>query len=87
MKWIITVGGGYGSFEFEGTKQEAETMRRNKARSESAPATKRRLTRRAPDALRVYDMGEVAGVKLTYVNGNVFATPAKRRLRKPLGGL
>jgi hypothetical protein len=36
-------------------------------------------TPRAPDALRVYDMGEVNGVKLTYVNGNVFATPAKRR--------
>ncbi len=39
---------------------------------------KAHLTKRAPDALRVYDMGEVAGVKLTYVNGNVFATPAKR---------
>ena len=38
-----------------------------------------RLTKRAPDALRAYDMGEVNGVKLTYVNGNVFATPAKRR--------
>lgn len=37
------------------------------------------LTQRAPDALRAYDMGEVAGVKLTYVKGNVFATPAKRR--------
>jgi len=37
------------------------------------------LTKRAPDALRAYDMGEVAGVKLTYVKGNVFATPAKRR--------
>ena len=37
------------------------------------------LTKRAPDALRAHDMGEVAGVKLTYVNGNVFATPAKRR--------
>lgn len=40
---------------------------------------KRHLTKRAPDALRAYDMGEVNGVKLTYVNGNVFATPAKRR--------
>jgi len=78
MKWLITVGGGYGSFEFDGTKQEAETMRKNKARSECAPATMRRLTKRAPDALRAYDMGEVNGVKLTYVNGNVFATPAKR---------
>lgn len=39
----------------------------------------RHLTKRAPDALRAYDMGEVNGVKLTYVNGNVFATPAKRR--------
>jgi hypothetical protein len=44
------------------------------------PSRKRRkLTKRVPDALRAYDMGEVAGVKLTYVNGNVFATPAKRR--------
>ena len=41
--------------------------------------TRRHLTQRAPDALRAYDMGEVAGVKLTYVKGNVFATPAKRR--------
>lgn len=39
----------------------------------------RHLTKRSPDALRAYDMGEVNGVKLTYVNGNVFATPAKRR--------
>jgi len=31
------------------------------------------------DALKVRDMGEVNGVKLTYVNGNVFATPSKRR--------
>lgn len=37
-----------------------------------------RLTKRVPDALRAYDMGEVNGVKLTYVNGNVFATPAKQ---------
>lgn len=39
----------------------------------------RRPTKRVHDALRVYDMGEVNGVRLTYVNGNVFATPAKRR--------
>jgi len=28
---------------------------------------------------KVHDMGEVNGVRLTYVNGNVFATPKKRR--------
>ena len=31
------------------------------------------------DALQVYDAGEVNGVRLTVVNGMVFATPAKRR--------
>lgn len=51
MKWLITVGGGYGSFEFEGTKQEAETMRKNKARSEGTPAIMHRLTQRALDEL------------------------------------
>lgn len=30
------------------------------------------------DTLKVHDMGEVNGVKLTYVDGNVFATPSRR---------
>jgi len=38
-----------------------------------------RRTKRPPDVLQVHDMGEVNGVKLTYVNGNLFATPAKHR--------
>jgi hypothetical protein len=41
--WIITVGGGYGSFRFIGTKNEAEQARRAKARAEGAVATKRRV--------------------------------------------
>jgi hypothetical protein len=36
---------------------------------------KRKPTRTTP-----YDMGEVNGVRLTYVSGNVFATPAGRIL-------
>lgn len=43
-KWIITVGAGYGSFEFEGTEAEAEEMRRHKANWEGGPAVKRRAT-------------------------------------------
>jgi len=39
VMWIITVGG-YGSFEFEGTEQEAEEMRQHKASWEGAPAKK-----------------------------------------------
>lgn len=49
-KWIISVGGGYGEFEFIGTEIEAEEMRHNKSRWEGAVATKCRLTPLAPDA-------------------------------------
>lgn len=42
-KWLITVGGGYGSFVFVGTEEDAEKMRRHKARQEGAVATKKRL--------------------------------------------
>ena len=38
--WIITVAG-YGEFEFTGTEEEAEEMRRNKARWEGVVAMKR----------------------------------------------
>ena len=41
QKWIITVGGGYGSFEFAGTEKEAEEMRAHKANWEQAVATKK----------------------------------------------
>jgi len=34
------------------------------------------------DTLKAHDMGEIAGVKLTYANGNVFATPSKRHSTK-----
>lgn len=40
MKWIITVEG-YGSFEFEGTEQEAEEMRKHKANWEGGVGTKK----------------------------------------------
>ena len=52
-KWIITVGGMYGSFEFIGTEAEAEAKRREKARWEGAVAVKRRLTKRALDGAKV----------------------------------
>lgn len=42
--WVITVGGGYGGFLFQGTREEAEEMRRHKARWEQALAHKRRAT-------------------------------------------
>lgn len=42
--WIVTVGGGYGSFLFHGTSEEAEEMRCHKARWEGAPAHFRRAT-------------------------------------------
>ena len=48
-KWIITVGGGYGDFEFTGTEKEAEDMRYNKAKSEGAPAIKHRVPTMAFD--------------------------------------
>lgn len=41
-KWLITVAG-YGSFEFDGTEQEAENMRSHKARWEKAIATKKKF--------------------------------------------
>ena len=42
--FVITVGNGYGSFFFRGTEEEAEKMRKHKARWEQAPATKRVAT-------------------------------------------
>ena len=39
--WIITVGGGYGSFAFKGSERAAEEMRVHKARWEGAVANKR----------------------------------------------
>ncbi len=42
--FIITVGNGYGSFFFRGTEEEAEKMRKHKARWEQAVATKRFAT-------------------------------------------
>lgn len=44
MKWVITVAGGYGSFFFEGTEQEAEQRRIDKSRWEHAVAKKRLAT-------------------------------------------
>ena len=41
--WLITVGGGYGSFEFIGTEEEAEKMRIHKARWEGAVARKKEI--------------------------------------------
>ena len=40
ITWVIAVGGGYGAFLFKGTEEEAEEMRRHKARWEGAPAKK-----------------------------------------------
>jgi hypothetical protein len=34
---------------------------------------------KAEKTLQVYDAGEINGMRLTYVNGNVFATPARRK--------
>jgi len=50
MKWLITVGG-YGSFDFEGTEEEAETMRRDKAAWERAPARKELIGQAAMNVL------------------------------------
>lgn len=47
--WIITVGGGYGSFEFVGTEEEAEEMRRHKAEWEGSVARKRLKSEIIPD--------------------------------------
>jgi len=41
MKWVIRVGNDYGAFIFEGTEDEAEEMRKHKARHEQANARKR----------------------------------------------
>lgn len=40
--WIISVGGGYGEFNFFGTEQQAEEMRAHKANWEHAVARKQR---------------------------------------------
>ena len=40
--WVIHVGGGYGSFLFGGTEDEAEVMRVHKSNWEMAVAWKRR---------------------------------------------
>jgi hypothetical protein len=42
--WRISVGGGYGSFIFEGSEEQAELMRRHKAVWEGAVARKRPAT-------------------------------------------
>ena len=42
--WVITVGGGYGSFLFKGSEEEAEAMRCHKAIWEGSVATKRTAT-------------------------------------------
>ena len=47
---MITVGGGYGSFFFEGIEKEAEEMRRHKANWEHAIARKRPATQEEIDA-------------------------------------
>lgn len=44
QNWIISVGGGYGSFLFKGSEQEAEEMRSHKANWEQASCTKRLAT-------------------------------------------
>lgn len=41
--WRITVGGGYGSFEYVGSERDAEEMRRHKAEWEGAVARKEHL--------------------------------------------
>lgn len=52
--WIIAVGGGYGSFEFVGTEEEAEEMRRHKAEWEGAVARKRLKSEIIPDESTAY---------------------------------
>jgi hypothetical protein len=42
--WLITVGGGYGSFLYEGTEKQAEQRRKDKADWEGAVARKRLAT-------------------------------------------
>lgn len=49
--WIITVGGGYGSFMFFGSAQEAEDLRAHKARWEGACAKLRPATQQEIDAI------------------------------------
>lgn len=44
QNWIISVGCGYGSFLFKGSKQEAEEMRSHKANWEQVVCTKRLAT-------------------------------------------
>jgi len=41
QKWVIIVGNDYGTFMFEGTEEEAEQRRRDKANWEGAVALKR----------------------------------------------
>lgn len=41
-KWLIRIAG-YGTFEFEGTEQEAEDMRKNKAKWEGGRGLKWRI--------------------------------------------
>ena len=38
--WTITIGGGYGSFQYVGTEHDAEEMRAHKARWEGAVGKK-----------------------------------------------
>lgn len=47
--WMIYIGGGYGEFYFEGSEEEAEAMRRHKARWEQAVGRKRPATQNEID--------------------------------------
>jgi hypothetical protein len=47
-RWLISVGGGYGSFVFEGSEDEAEEMRAHKANWEHAVARKWRIPELSP---------------------------------------
>ena len=53
--WVIRIGGDYGSFLFEGTEEEAEQRRKDKARWEGAIGLKRSA-----------DESEIASSKASY---------------------
>ena len=47
--WVITVGGGYGSYAVFDTEQNVEAMRAAKANWEGTVARKRHLDQRKPE--------------------------------------
>lgn len=47
--WVVTVGGGYGSYAVFDTKENAEAMRAAKANWEGAVAQLRHLDQRKPE--------------------------------------